>query len=555
MSELRLTPSGNLLLVCSYGENPLAKGLERCHYNVKQGGWEYKPTLETARRIRSAFPEMVMSKSAQSWFDWAATERESILAAKSSEDATLHTGVASRLYPFQRVGVDFMVKAKRVLLADDMGLGKTLQSIVACEELGAERVLVICPNTLKATWQNEVRKWTPERAVTVFKGSNHKKKEATIASYTTGYFVTNYEAIRRGKEKRMVDGEEKVVDRAHDFLDDLSGISWDVAIIDEAHRIKNRKAQQTQDATAVVKKAKYLFLLTGTPIMNRVDELWSLLNVLYPKVYSSFWEFVQKFADAHPGQFGWVINPSPTNPGKLRKQLENLFIRREKEEVFKDMPPKTYQQIWVDLEGKQRDLYQQMEQEALADVNETDQVVALGILAQIVRLKQIAFSPALIGGDHISSKVEALMDILSGTDEKVVVFSQFAEVLKLVAKELDDNDIRYAMFAGDTKEEVRQHNLEWFQKDPNAKVFLATTQAGGVGITLTAASYVVMLDKHWTPAVNEQAVDRVYRHGQTKPVTIFEILATDTVDEMVEQVLSGKHTIIEAVIARKREKS
>lgn len=541
-----------LLLKCKFEDNPKAKSVGRCRFNGKEKGWEYELDSQVVRKLKETFSHLNMSIEVNNWFQEEESKRQAIIAAKNSEDAELQVAAAEKLYPFQRVGCNFLRSAKRALLADDMGLGKTVQTIVACEEVKAEKILIICPNTLKSNWKREIEKWTPERNITILRGSTREKKNKVISEFETGYFVANFESIRRGKEKKEVDGETKLVLRDDDFVDRLMAIEWDVVIIDEAHNIKNRKAQQTKDTMVLAKQAKHLFLLTGTPIMNKVDELWSLLNTMYPEKYTSFWKFVKKFANAYPGRWGWVIEPHPKNPSELRKELEPFFLRREKEQVFVDLPRKTYQQIWVELEGKQKKIYDQMEAEAMAEVEEGDTVIAPGILAKITRCKQIAISAELINGSKQSAKLDALKDVITGTDKKLVIFSQFAEAVKIISKMLDEMETGYVTFTGKTKEDQRQDAIDKFQNDENTKVFLATTQAGGVGVNLTAASYVVLLDKHWTPAVNEQAVDRVHRHGQKNPVTVIEVLAQDTVDEMIEEVLAGKKSIVEAVISRKK---
>ncbi len=543
-----------LLLKCKFEDNPKTKSAGDCRFDGREKGWKYELEPQVVKKLQEVFPNIKIDEEVERWVSCEEEKRKAILDAKNSQDVELQTGAAEKLYPFQRVGCNFLYNAKKALLADDMGLGKTVQAIFACEEIKAEKILVICPNSLKSNWKKEIEKWTPQRSVTILRGSTRDKKNKVISEFTTGYFIANLESIRRGKEKKEVDGETKLVLRDEDFVDHLAGIEWDVVIVDEAHNIKNRKAQQTKDTMSLTKtkKADYLFLLTGTPIMNKVDELWSLLHTMYPEKYTSFWKFVKKFANAYPGRWGWVIEPHPRNPSELRKELEPFFLRREKEQVFQDLPKKTHQQIWVELEGKQKKIYDQMEAEAMAEVTEEDSVIAPGVLAQITRCKQIAISAELINGSKQSAKLDALKSVIEGTDKKVVVFSQFAEAINLVSNMLEEMEVEHVTFTGQTKESKRQDIIDSFQDDEQVRVFLATTQAGGAGINLTAAHYVVLLDKHWTPAVNEQAVDRVHRHGQSNPVTVIELLARDTVDEMVEEVLNGKKSIVEAVISRKK---
>jgi len=444
------------------------------------------------------------------------------------------------LYGFQRVGVDFLTRARRAILGDDMGLGKTAQAITACAD--AERVLVVCPNTLKGNWAAEVGKWAPGRPAVAVRGPA-RKKEATIRGFEGGFLVVNVEAVRR--VRRSATG-------AQALLDVLLSMRWDVLIVDEAHCIKNRSSQQTKGVLELATRTPRVYLLTGTPIMNRVDDLWAPLHVLYPRRYASFWSFVRRHTIAFKGRYGWVIDGKPTRPAELRLELAPVFMRREKEEVFPDMPRKVYQQVWLDLEGEQLRIYQDIERLAMAQVNDDTTVVTPGILAQLTRCKQVAVSPGLIGGRPDGVKLDALLDIVHGTDQKVLVFSQFAEAIKLAAGRLERENIGHVILIGETKEEERDEAIARFQTAPEVQVFLATTQAGGAGITLTAASLVVFLDKHWTPATNEQAVDRTRPHMQTRPVQIVELLARDTVDEMVEAVLAGKVGIIEAVISKKK---
>lgn len=445
------------------------------------------------------------------------------------------------LYEFQRTGVGFLVRARRAILGDDMGLGKTAQAIAACEGLG--RVLVICPNTLKGSWRTELEKWAPGRPVAVLRGP-FKEKEVVLKSFESGFLVANYEAVRRTKTASA---------NGRLLLDTALDMPWDALIVDEAHNIKSRNSQQTKGVLELARRTRCVYLLTGTPIMNKVDELWAPLHVLNPFRWPSYWPFVKRHTIAFKGRYGWVVDGKPTRPKELRQELASVFLRREKEEVFPDMPRKVYQQVWLDLEGEQLRIYREIEERAMAQVDEHTTVVTPGILAQLTRCKQVAVSPALIGGRPEGVKLDALLDIVQGTDQKVLVFSQFAEAIKLAAGRLEAAGIGHVVFIGETKEEVRDDVVMRFQSDPLVRAFLATTQAGGSGLTLTAASLVVFLDKHWTPAVNEQAVDRTRPHMQRRPVQVVELLVRDTVDEMVEAVLAGKVSIIEAVISRKKK--
>ena len=461
------------------------------------------------------------------------------------------------LYDFQKDGIRFLIQARRAILGDDMGLGKTAMAIMASEVTDSDRILIICPNTLKGHWETEINKWAPGQDVSVLRGSYKKKKE-TIEGFERGFLVINIETTRYPRTKRV---------GGHSLIGGLLAIRWDTIIVDEAHSIKNRKSKQTEGVNWLASRTERVYLLTGTPIMNRVDELWSPLHILYPSRYPSFWTFVKQHTVVYKkeiiiyskqkkrkiARFIRVIDGKPIRPKELRAEIAPVFLRREKEEVFPDMPPKIYQKMWLDMEGEQLRIYRDIEQTAMAQIDDDTTVITAGILAQLTRCKQVAVSTGLIGGKAEGVKIDALVDILHGTDQKVLVFSQFAEAIKLVARRLEGEDISYVTFIGETKEKDRDNFIKQFQTNPEIQVFLATTQAGGVGITLTAASLVVFLDKQWTPAVNEQAVDRTRPHMQTRSVQIIELLVRDSVDELIEKVLTGKVSIIESVINRRKE--
>ena len=463
------------------------------------------------------------------------------------------------LYGFQRVGVRFLTQTRRALLCDDMGLGKTAQAILASLSTGAGRVLVVCPNTLKGNWEAEINKWAPGEHVSVLRGSPGKKRRI-VEEYKRGYMIVNIESMRRPNisEKRRI---------LYVAINSLLIIPWDVLIVDEAHSVKNRESAQTKGVQELAMKTGSVYLLTGTPIMNRVDELWSPLHILRPRRYPSFWSFVRRHAivykemikvysksgKAYVTRAVYKIDGKPIRPEELRMDIAPLFLRREKEEVFPEMPPKVYQKVWLEMGAAQSRIYREVEKKALAQIGDDTTLNIPGILARLTRCKQVAVSPRLVGGNPESVKFDALMDIIRGTDRKVVVFSQFAEAIKLVSAILNEEGIGHAVLIGEIKEEGRNEAINAFQTSADVRVFLATVQAGGSGINLTAASLVVFLDKHWTPAVNEQAVDRTRPHMQTRSVQIIDLLCRDTVDEMIEDVLAGKASIVEAVIKRKKE--
>lgn len=499
-------------------------------WNPDRKQWEYPLSIEVVQRAIGLWNGgLEVTPILQDWATREMARTEALLEEKEKVDASLAGNpLANTLYDYQRVGTSFLSKAGRAILGDDMGLGKTIQAIAACAELKTERVLIICPNSLKLNWEREVQRWLPGSKTQVIDGVRAKREEQ-LKNTEANFIIINFEAVRIHK--------------------DMLAWGWDALIIDEAHRVKNRKAQQTKAVQAIAKQAKNVFHLTGTPIMNKPDEIWSLLNILDPKKYSSFWRFVNQYCHVWDNGYGKVIGEAK-DPQAFRDMLAPYMIRRTKAEVLKDLPSKTIQKQYVRLmDGLQQRAYKQMEKEMVAEFAEGNEVAAPVVIAQITRLKQLAVSPALLGGEDESAKLDAMMEIIeSAGDQKVVVFSQFAEAIKLASKRLEAKGIDHGILIGEVKAEERAKNIDRFQNDPNCKVFLASIQAGGVGITLTSASIAIFLDKHWTPAINNQAADRLHRIGQENPVTIIELIAEGTVEEWIEELLKDKSDTFDSLI-------
>lgn len=432
------------------------------------------------------------------------------------------------LMPHQPEAVSFLARQKRAILADDMGLGKTVEAITATKVLQARKILVICPNSLKLNWKRELEMWYPTAPVTVVDGPA-KQKIAALDSYRNGFLIVNFESARGQQVLKYVANPRN---------------RWDVLIVDEAHRIKNRRAMQSRAVFQIGLNADAVFSLTGTPIMNHGEDLWSLLHLTQPDKYRSFWEFMKEHYRARERQFGWGWDDKPINPPKLAKEIQPYFLRREKSQVL-DLPDKTFQDMFVQMEGRQRELYDEMEEHMITEVK-GEPLVAPVIVAKILRLKQICVSPFLIGDDETeSAKINALMEIVEGTEGKIVVFSQFSTAVALISMELERRKIGHVTLTGDVKIEDRNRNVNQFQNDRNTKLFLATIRAGGVGITLTAAQTAVFTDKDWTPAMNQQAVDRLHRIGQQGNVHVINLLAEDSIEEWIERKLDRKTDLVE----------
>mgnify|MGYP000341301093 CR=1 FL=1 len=322
-------------------------------------------------------------------------------------------------------------------------------------------------------------------------------------------------------------------------------------LVHNCHRAKNRKSQQTKALYKITNDIKRNYLLTGTPIMNTPEDLWSLLHIIDRKKFSSFWRFVHRYCEVWDNGFGKEIGKAK-NPKDFREMLKPYMLRRLKEEVIEDMPELTIQKREVELEGKQRKIYEQMRDRMVAEIGEQEKVTAPIVISKIMRLKQIAVSPALISDkdkEFKSAKIDTLMEIISDSGkQKVVVFTQYQGAAELVADKLDKKGIGYGLLHGGIDEDKRQEDVNRFQNNDNCEVFIATIKAGGLGINLTAGSIAVFLDKDWTDANNKQAIDRLHRIGQERNVTVIELIAKDTIEQYIEKLLKEKQKTFDSLI-------
>jgi SNF2 family DNA or RNA helicase len=505
--------------------DPLRPG-RRWNPDDKQWEWPYE--VDIAVRI-SQMIQPIMSADIQGDIRNVSAKVAGELTTNLPADADLLVPWADRLYPYQRAGVDFLVRHPHSLLADDMGLGKTVQSISAVHEgwyrdleeapSAEARRLVIAPRAMQGTWQREIRQWADEDAVIV-DGANPAKRRKQLGD-PAPWVIINWEKLRTS------------------LHDDLLEIEWLAIIADEAHRAKNRKAKQTRGLWAL--HAPVQLALTGTPIMNEPGELWSILKWLYPTDYKSYWRFANAYTESYEAYFGrrkTRVVTGVKNADALRFELANKMVRRVKTEVL-DLPEKTKQIISVDMHPAQKKLYAEVEnqlvveikqavaagevnEDALADFNETGDVRKLALVipngaARVTRLRQVASSPAVLGDgeDDVSGKYDAVVETIDDNRHKPhVVFCWFKEATELVAARLRRRNLRAQALNGDTPDAEREDLVRRFQEG-DLDVLVMTIATG---------------EEDWTPAINQQAEDRLHRIGQANNVLILCYRAKGTVD-------------------------
>ncbi|MDR1146866.1 MAG: DEAD/DEAH box helicase [Verrucomicrobiales bacterium] len=433
--------------------------------------------------------------------------------------------------PYQLDGYHFLahLAANNLggVLADDMGLGKTLQTLIwllhlaeqrAAGGLPPPRALVVCPKSVVSNWQLEAARFTPALTVGGW--------PAAGALPDVALTVINYAQLRR---------------RA----DALARPAWDAVILDEGQNIKNPQSQGARAACAL--RAARRLVLTGTPVENRALDLWSLFAFAMPGLLGGQAAFQREFGD----------RADPLASRRLARRVSHFMLRRAKAQVAADLPPRVEESLLVELEGAQRKLYDAELKRArrlLLNISDAAEFNAqrFNILQSLLRLRQICCHPALVGNDLAaagSAKVAALFDQLEpilAEGHKVLVFSQFVTMLEILQRELADRRIAHLMLTGRTQR--RQELVERFQTRPDEQVFLLSLKAAGTGLNLTAASYVVLFDPWWNPAVEAQAIDRTHRIGQSSQVIAYRLLAKNTVEEKIRQLQEHKAALAKAIV-------
>lgn len=451
-------------------------------------------------------------------------------------------------YEHQITGVRTLMRWKNFLLADDMGLGKSIQALtvfIGDIIMGRGDVcLVICPATLKENWSEEITKFTRIKHMVL--GSEYNPRTGRTKTLTPG------ERSRQIVEFALWDGPKILVlnyEQVDPHLGELNALGARVAIFDEAHTIKNPEAKRTKASLAL--KAERSFMLTGTPVMNQVHELWPALNRIAPQHFGNYYAFRNRYC-----VFGGYKNKQVVgvkNRKELTAILEQVMLRRLKKDVL-DLPEVQYLQVKVGLSDLQRKLYDQVDEEKLLDIDPygPPQDIENG-MTEFLRLKQICGTPACFDLEDDSQKLDAVIEkaveLLLG-DNKIVIFTQFRPVLNAIRKRFDKLKISSYELSGAVKQSDRQDVARQWGSNKVATPLVCMLQVAGVGLNLTASRHILFVDKLFVPGLNQQAVDRCHRIGAstTQPVQVLEFIAKGTIEDRIEAILRTKKKLFNDVI-------
>lgn len=582
--------SGERIIVeTRWNERELVKQIPGVRWDPTAKHWHMSLTWDGCIMLRGVFGDDLSVGDKLSKWAWKKLETINRLmtlrtqtapAAQREGEEWPRPGHVPGLYPFQQVGASFLKEAEEALLGDEMGTGKTIQVLAALTELPA---VVICPNSVKTNWEKETHTWRPDvHPYVVVGGAVQRRKIISEAmNDPRALIIVNYEALRvltrlapygstRLRRCRVCDkknGEETLkASQCQVHPKELNHIDFRTVIIDEAHRIKEPKSQQTRAVWAVSHQpsVRFRWALTGTPLANHPGDLWAILHAISPKAFPTKTNYVDRYCLQSWNAFGGldIVGVNAANREEFFKLLDPRFRRMPKELVLSQLPPKLRTTRWVELTPAQRKMYNEFEK-SLTVTTPTGVIMITGEAGEMIaRLRQMQIASASITAGPTSNsaillepspKIDELMNILEDIGDKpVVVCAESRQLIDLAAARLKKANVSHGLITGPVPEYERHRTLAEFQAG-KLRVLLFTVKAGGVGLTMTAADTIIFLQRSWSMIDNKQAEDRVHRIGSEihESIHVIDIVARDTVEEKQIASLTEKFMRLQE-IARDR---
>ena len=577
-----LDPSGkHIRLDVEWRYKELCKSIPGSSWSASDQVWRIPLSWSSCLALRSTFrDDLIINEDLTGWANTQLTSR--IAPANELRDLEEFADPKNEdLFPHQRAGVKFLATAKRALLADEPGLGKTAQAIRALKELKEQGedsfpALIVCPNTLKKNWAREFARWYPEVTTQVIKGTTTQRKKQFDTP--ADVYIINWESLRTHSRLAPYGSialarcsacgghDERVsLNRCEVHERELNQINFKSVVADEIHRSKDPKSKQTRALWSATGDAKIRFALTGTPIANNVVDMWSILHWLSPEDWSSKTKWIDRMIDTMMNAFGgmMVIGVKPHMEEEFQKTISHHMRRMLKARVLPWLPDVVNERRDIEMSTKQKKAYEQMRDHMIAELESGEALSAPSVLTQTIRLLQFASSyadmvvnettgePSAVLSEP-SCKVDSLMDDIKNGDfgdDSVAVCAVSRQLIELLSKALTKADIQHGLITGAQDEDERQQAIDDFQSG-RIKWILFTAQAGGVGVTLTAARRLIMLQRPWSLVDHKQAMDRVHRIGSEihDSVIITDYVTEGTIEERVLQVLETKADNFEQIV-------
>ena len=458
------------------------------------------------------------------------------------------------LFEHQKDDVRSMLRSnKNFLVLSEMGVGKTPEAISVALGMKAQNVLVLVPKTLRLEWGRQIEQWTGVKPVVCHRGSyrrlnplfEEKYIPSTKGEEVSPFFILNYDTFRKDEYKEI-----------------LESYPWDLIIMDEVHHLRNSGTKTTKQIFSFLAEQSKtrVIMMTGSPIVNSPLDFYTFLQMQNQVRYTTQNKMVWLEDYAYFSRQQNRIKIFGTkNEKKFREEINPFTIRRKKEEVLKFLPEKYFRTSTLEMEDDQREVYDKMATQLVMELDDGATMAVPGVLALLTRLRQVNLDPRLVPelkGNISSSKTDFLLDLVQefteggggGAPRKLVVFSTFAGYVDLVSKDLEKIGVNFRAFSGRTPPDKILPMIKEFQEDPEVQVAIGTIKVMGEGITLTAASDVVLMDRWWTPAANNQAIDRLHRPGQENAVQVILPSNDQSIDQTLDEILNMKKRMTDALL-------
>lgn len=471
--------------------------------------------------------KVTISSKLREWGQRWDAEHRRLAEIQTFKDTEVGSRWDDKLRPYQRVGVRWIAESHHCILGDDPGSGKTIQALVADQMTNSRRTLILCPLYIIPVWVRHLREWLGVEPVVAW-----DRKAAVRASLfydANRYMITNHESLRT--------------------FDELLEQTFDHIIVDEAHRFQGRTSKQSKGLKKLTTRTAKITLLTGSPMWNRPDSLWNLLNVLYPKRFPSYWKFVDYFCESERTRWSRkIVGPNMRTIEQLRWLLAPLLLRRRKVDVLPDLPPKIVQTIEYDLGRSQRKQYKLLKDKLRMQTDYGEHIYHFSGAGALVDMRRLINMPDVMGVGARNVKLDIIKQILLDSSLPVVIFVWHRDYAKYLAHELDGSELTARWLTGELDVDERQRIIDAFQ-DGNIDVLVANISAAGLGIDLHRASTAIFAEGALPGHLNEQAEDRLHRIGQTNTTTIYRLQATRTVEQRLWQMSEQYQTNAELTLA------
>lgn len=511
-------------------------GLNSLHHHVQQ-----RPLWVLASLDIDAFSSLPVEFSISPQLQ---SIREQLLKGFTTDECVIPATIQAQFRSYQVDGIKWLDRLRKMhlngILADDMGLGKTLQAITLLtqyhEENPQKQSIVVCPTSLVYNWKEEILKFNPHFKILAVDGTPQQRKRLLGDITQFHLIITSYSLLQKD-------------------IEFYKTIHFGYAILDEAQHIKNRGTRNAQSVKMI--QTAHRLILTGTPIENSLDELWSLFDFLMPGLLSSYDRFLEKYVRLP------AVQSQSKGLDALKKKVSPFILRRMKKDVLSDLPPISEIVYHCHLSEVQNELYRSYAASAREELDrlvkkEGFDKVQIHVLATLTRLKQICCHPAIFAKDRVemgdSAKYDMLLELLQtliAGGHKTVIFSQYTRMLNIIRDDLRKQRICFEYLDGSSKN--RLSIVKKFNEDQNIPVFLVSLKAGGSGLNLVGADTVIHYDMWWNPAVENQATDRVYRIGQTQPVSAYKLITLNTIEEKILELQQRKKGLLKDVISHEEE--